>query len=327
MNRNISAPVLGAPLLRRCLVCDAPVLTRGSAKFCSDACRVTHFRRRARLRERLAARPRCAVCRKPLAIGLRTNARFCSAACRQAAYRSRRAAKAAKPKKAHQRVIKDRLATVADQVRASLDIRSAIVRKITIAEARAIIAPFEEPLRALPAIVRHCFGIFFGGQIGGAVVYTDEASANLQVWRRYGYDGKIICLARGACLPWAHPHSGSKLVRGSMALLPKQYQVITALVDRSLGERGVIYRAAGFDFVGIMTRGGRAAITLPDGTRISERTARRLVGTGGARALARMGFDAVSVPRRERVFAFRGTRREQRALRESISALVKPYPK
>lgn len=116
--------------MRRCLVCDAPVLTRGSAKFCSDACRVTHFRRRARLRERLAARPRCAVCRKPLAIGLRTNARFCSAACRQAAYRSRRAAKAAKPKKAHQRVIKDRLATVADQVRASLDIRSAIVRKI-----------------------------------------------------------------------------------------------------------------------------------------------------------------------------------------------------
>lgn len=201
MNRNISAPVLGAPLLRHCLVCDAPVLTRGSAKFCSDACRVTHFRRRARLRERLAARPRCAVCRKPLAIGLRTNARFCSAACRQAAYRSRRAAKAAKPKKAHQRVIKDRLATVADQVRASLDIRSAVVRKITIAEARAIIAPFEEPLRALPAIVRHCFGIFFGGQIGGAVVYTDEASANLQVWRRYGYDGKIICLARGACCP------------------------------------------------------------------------------------------------------------------------------
>ena len=116
--------------MRHCLVCDAPVLTRGSAKFCSDACRVTHFRRRARLRERLAARPRCAVCRKPLAIGLRTNARFCSAACRQAAYRSRRAAKAAKPKKAHQRVIKDRLATVADQVRASLDIRSAIVRKI-----------------------------------------------------------------------------------------------------------------------------------------------------------------------------------------------------
>jgi hypothetical protein len=106
-----------------------------------------------------------------------------------------------------------------------------------------------------------------------------------------------------------------------MALLPKQYQVITALVDRSLGERGVIYRAAGFDFVGIMTRGGRAAITLPDGTRISERTARRLVGTGGARALARMGFDAVSVPRSGARAASKGNARVDQCLGRAISEM------
>jgi hypothetical protein len=305
------------------LQCERPISARATAKYCCDGCRSAHWRRRKRIGRRLALRPRCATCRKALPLIARSDARYCSSACKQRAHRAR-ARKAAPSAKAHQRVVKDRLATGEDG--AGLDIRRAVVREISLAEARAIVEPYEL-LRPLHAVSRFAFGFFFGDRCGGAVVYGAEYGENLGVWDKYGFTGKIICLQRGACLPWAHPHAASELVRRSMALLPAKYKVVTATVDPAAGEIGIVYQAAGFVYVGSMTKGGRAAITLPDGTRISERTGRRIVGTGGARALAQMGFDAASTPRKERYFAFRGSRREQRKLRAAIAALVKPYPK
>jgi hypothetical protein len=201
-----------------------------------------------------------------------------------------------------------------------LDIAKAEVQPITLAEARSII---DEPM---PAVMRYCFGIFFNGRCGGAVVYGDEYAENLGVWDRYGYSGKIVALLRGACTHWAHPHAASKLIRRSMDLLPAHYKVVTATVDRAVGEIGTIYQACGFDFVGTMRGGGRALIQL-NGKHISERQAGRLVGTRGAHALAKLGFDAITVPRRERYFVFRGTRSERKELRAAIGSLIKPYPK
>jgi hypothetical protein len=40
-----------------------------------------------------------------------------------------------------------------------------------------------------------------------------------------------------------------------------------------------------------------------------------------------MGFDATPTPRKERYFAFRGLRREQRESRAAIAHLIQPYPK
>ena len=51
----------------------------------------------------------------------------------------------------------------------------------------------------------------------------------------------------------------------------------------------------------------------------------RLAGTRGARALARLGFDTVPVPRRARYFAFRGDKQERRHNRAAIA--IRPYPK
>jgi hypothetical protein len=60
------------------------------------------------------------------------------------------------------------------------------------------------------------------------------------VWLRYGFEGKIIALLRGACEAWAHPHSASKLVRGAIKLLPERYRVVTATCDGLAGEVGTI---------------------------------------------------------------------------------------
>ena len=109
-----------------------------------------------------------------------------------------------------------------------------------------------------------------------------------------------------------------------MDLLPPRYLVVTATVDFGVGEIGTIYQACGFDYVGVMRPGGRS-LTRVNGKAMSERQAGRLTGTRGARALARLGFDTIAVPRRARYFAFRG--RERKQLRATIVHLIKPYPK
>jgi hypothetical protein len=262
------------------------------------------------------------VCGKRLAITRRADALYCSTRCRQQGYRQRKvAAAAAMPRKAHQRIVCERFA--ADRPRdAAIDIRTAQVRPIALAQARAIIEQYEP----MPAVSRYCFGIFFGDRLGGAVVYGDEYGENLRLRDRYGYSGKIIALLRGASAYWAHPHSASKLVRRSMDLLPPQFRVVTATVDANNGEIGTIYQACGFDYVATMRHGGRTLIRHGDKI-LSERQVGRIAGTQGARALARLGFDAVPVARRARYFCFIGDRHERASNRAAIAHLIRSYPK
>jgi hypothetical protein len=160
-------------------------------------------------------------------------------------------------------------------------------------EAKQIIENYEY-LGTMPAVARFAFGIFFGDRLGGTVVYGDEYAENRGVWDRYNFTGRIIALLRGACLPWAHPHSASKLIRGSMKLLPERFRVITATCCKAAGEVGTIYQAAGFDFVGQMCRGTRALIHY----------AGRMAGQAEIRNLRERGLGAAWNPRLERASPF-----------------------
>jgi hypothetical protein len=217
--------------------------------------------------------------------------------------------------KAYQRLIRERDGIVPN---AGLDIGSAQVRAITPAVARAVLEQHEY-LRTMPAMVRYCYGLFFADRLAGVVVYATETSENLGVWDRYGYTGKLLTLARGACLPWAHPHAASKLIRASMKLLPARYEVITATVDSAAV--GSIYQACGFHYVGVMSPGGRIR------AEVSERCCRSKYGTANKAKLKRKGLRVKTVPRKARYFAFRGSRRQQAMLLEAIKHLIKPYPK
>ena len=159
---------------------------------------------------------------------MRGDACFCSALCRQSAYRQR---KTARPKKAHQRIIRERGSERAE----GLDISAAEVRATDYETAKRIIEQFEY-LGTMPAVARFFFGIFFGDRLGGVVVYGDEAGDSLGVWERYGYAGQIIALSRGACLPWAHEHAASKLDPPIDGPIAARYKVVTATFDRSAGE-------------------------------------------------------------------------------------------
>lgn len=208
-----------------------------------------------------------------------------------------------------------------------LDIAKATVREIDYRTAANVIEKYEWMGR-MPAIVLHCYGIYFDGVIGGAVVYSPEYSENLGVWGPYGYTGRIILLSRGACVHWAHEHAGSKLVRGSIAMLPPQYEVVTATVDDAAGEIGTIYQACGFTYVGRMYEGTRQAVIL-DGELFTGRTVRRRFGTGEMEGVLAQRPDAefVTQSRKGRYFAFRGPRFVRRKHAQAISHLVKSYPK
>jgi hypothetical protein len=232
---------------------------------------------------------------------------------------------------AHQRIVRDRLEVedlggLFGRWWESLDlsIATAEVREIDHATASTIILRYEW-LGTMPAVTLHCFGIYFGGALGGAVVYSPEYAENLGVWDRYGYTGKIILLARGACAHWAHPHAASKLIRQSMRLLPRRYEVVTATVDADAGEIGTIYQACGFDYVGRMrsdnplSRTSTATRTagMIDGVMVAGRSYRRKA------ALA----SKVITKSKARYFAFRGSKKAQKVHRAALAPLARPYPK
>ena len=234
----------------------------------------------------------------------------------------------------HQRIIRKRVAeqetaspSVADWESLDRSIENAVVKEISIPEARTIIEKYEW-LGTMSSYIVACFGIFFDNVCGGVVVYSVEYGENLRVWDAYSYSGKIICLSRGACVHWAHPHSASKLIRTSMKMLPEKYKVVTCTVDATAGEVGTIYQACGFDYVGVMTgSSNRASIVGPDGKHMSERQAYDIYGTRSIKTLREMGHTVVSVPRKARYFGWLGNKKEKKELRKQIEHLIKPYPK
>lgn len=208
------------------------------------------------------------------------------------------------------------------------DIGRAIVRPVTIPAARRVIERYEW-LGTMPAIIWHCYGIYFGDALGGVVTYGPDYGENLGVWDKYGFTGKIVLLSRGACVHWAHEHSASKLIRRSMRLLPAKYEVVTATVDADAGEVGTIYQAAGFSYAVMNTHSRNGAIVR--GQPYTTRSLRDNFGVSSLATLtARFGADAVQpLPEQPkgRYFAFRGRTWAQQAHMDKIKHLMRPYPR
>ena len=256
---------------------------------------------------------------------------------------------------AHQKQIRDRRA--ADDASQNIfgewwnginrDISNAIIKEIDRPTCAKIILEYEW-LGCMPAVVWHMYGIFFDGNCAGVVCYGPEYSENLGKisresgkagadWSKYGYEGKMILLSRGACVHWAHPHCGSKLIRRSMEMLPRKYQVITATTDEAAGEIGTIYQACGFHYIGSMRDANPNVNSrrldrdgwLINGKIYGARTMRQKFGCSRMSEILKRYPSAEKIKQhsKHRYFAFRGTRKEQKAHFSAIENMVKPYPK
>lgn len=228
---------------------------------------------------------------------------------------------------------------------ADLTLSQAVVREVSRGTAKALIEKYEW-MGCLPAVVWRSYGIFFDGFLGGVVCYGPEYSENLGIqareqgrvcadWSKYGYEGRMILLSRGACPHWTPPNTASRLIRISMRMLPVKYSVITATVDPAAGEIGTVYQACGFDYVGSM-RESNPNVAYRERDRHAWMVKGKLIGTRAMRSLVgsnrdadiRLCFpDAVVVMQHSkgRYFAFRGP--DAATLRAAIAGKIKPYPK
>jgi len=228
-----------------------------------------------------------------------------------------------------------------------LSIENAVVKPIDRNTCESIIMEYEW-LGCMPAVVWHMYGIFFDGACGGVVCFGPEYLENLGKltrekggegagWSKYGYEGKMILLSRGACTHWAHPHSGSKLIRQSMKMLPVKYEVVTATTDHAAGEIGTIYQACGFYYVGSMRDSNPNVKSkkmdrdgwLVDGKIWAARSIRAKCGSTRIDDVLKVfpNVKKIAQHSKHRYFAFMGSKKAKKQHYQAISHIIKPYPK
>ena len=238
--------------------------------------------------------------------------------------------------KAHQRIIREEKSKTDPVPDINLSSKNAVVRSISHSESKKIILEYEW-LKCMPTISKYSFGLFFGDHCAGVVVYGTEYSENLGHWDKFGFTGKMLLLARGACVHWAPDYSGSFLIRQSMKLLPPQYEVITCTVDELAGEIGTIYQACGFTYVGSMrdnnpnikSKGSSRFGVLINGKLYGSRAIRSKIGSQKKEDILKKWPDAQFVKQKSkcRYFCFRGSKKAQNQHYKAIENLVKAYPK
>ncbi|MDC7251011.1 MAG: hypothetical protein PQJ49_13945 [Sphaerochaetaceae bacterium] len=215
----------------------------------------------------------------------------------------------------------------------------AVVKPIEIKEAKAIIERYEY-LGNIAAFNKFAFGLFFGDLLSGVVIFGSEYSINLPFWQeKYGMNkDNTLLLNRGVCTWWCPKNANSFLVSNAIKQLPEQYKVITCTVDPMAKEKGTIYQACNFHYLGSMrdsnpnlkTSGKRdRTACIIDGKLLSSRAMRNKFGTMKKAVILEQYPDAefIKVRSKHRYVFFRGSHKERKTFKNNFKDLIKPYPK
>ena len=112
---------------------------------------------------------------------------------------------------AHQRRIREQEAA-RDPRPAMATLEGCTVEQIAYAEAKALIIRYEW-LRTMPTVTRACYGLRTpSGELAGVAVFAAGPAPESGDLCGREHRDRAICLARGACVHWAHPHAASFLI-------------------------------------------------------------------------------------------------------------------
>lgn len=199
-----------------------------------------------------------------------------------------------------------------------------------------------EWLGYLPRYTNLHFGIYFEVDgvyyLGGVVAYQPEYGENLGIWDKFNYTGKIIQLSRGVCLWWTPKNTASFFIQKTLNWLKDNthFKVVTATVDSSAGEIGVIYQSLNWYYIGLfegnLTKTGKERVRYgyKIGDKIyNQRHIRERIGSAKKENVLKHFPEAqiVNLGRKKRYFQFIGNKYENKELIKSIEHLIKPYPK
>lgn len=219
------------------------------------------------------------------------------------------------------------------------DFKNAVVREISIAEARNVIVA-QEWLGTLGSS-EFAFGLFFGEYLAGVVCFGSTAGTKVKASVCGSeHADKVMTLTRGCCLHFAHRHSGSFLVSAACREMTKKgYHIFVAYADPQAGERGVIFRACNFVYCGSTTPSEK--FRRPDGRIYDARNVHLLTRDrrfGRLRytrsraeqkqILIEQGCEFFKDPCcKQRFVGIFGDRRMKRILRRALRWEVMDYPK
>jgi hypothetical protein len=237
--------------------------------------------------------------------------------------------------KAHQAIIREQRAAIEgremlfhDAIPPDLSFCRSVVKEIDSRTASAIILEYEW-LGSMPQAVKACYGIYWDGFLGGAIVLAEKPGANRPEDKISIVPAEAHYLARGACVHWTPKNTASYLISRVFSKLIGGNQTVLAYSDTMAGEVGTIYQALGWYYIG-PSHGGSHGF-LVDGRRIGTRSLRRSVkGSHGLEDVKRLFPSAKVVqpiPRPGRYVGVFGDRWFKREMRERFTPIAKPYPK
>lgn len=134
----------------------------------------------------------------------------------------------------------------------NLDLKNAVVKKVSRATAKKVILEYEWLGTMSPTT--HHYGIYFDNVLGGVVCYGKSCTANYNCSMEFNIEpDQLWFLARGACVHWTPVGSASKLIAQSLKLLEKDVphaRVVLAYSDTDAGEIGTVYQATNWIYIG-----------------------------------------------------------------------------
>jgi len=101
--------------------------------------------------------------------------------------------------------------------------------------------------------VSYAFGLFQNNQLAGFVTYGIPSSPNIaKSFVQPGYESLVLELNR-LYLKNNTKNTASYLIAKSLKLLPKP-SIVVSYADTSQGHRGIIYKAANFEYLGLTSK-------------------------------------------------------------------------
>ena len=231
---------------------------------------------------------------------------------------------------AHQRRIRDREAALDPRpIMGSLE--GCAVAQIPFAEAKALITRYEW-LGSMPPGARACYGLKDpDGELVGVVVFGPPPSPESRDLCGPQHRELTICLARGACVHWAHPHAASFMISRACKLAAAEFgwRVFYAYADPMAGEIGTVYQACNWRYLGVGADRGKGRWRFFNRRDLRWRSDRMLSRRKLKVAEVRAHPDWIAewTPDKGRYAWFEGTRREKRTLKRALKYAPQAYPK
>lgn len=226
--------------------------------------------------------------------------------------------------KAHQRIIRERKASErgSDGLFGAwwdgidVDINKATLREVSLRTAAKIITEYEY-LGTMPNAPIKAYAIIWEKSVGGVIVFGAVSPPSVarsvvsEAW-----SDKVIQLARGACVNWAHPHAASKLIGFGLKEIAKiGYRIAIAYADPDAGEIGTVYQATNWLYCGLTAK--RPDYLRPDGSR----------WMGHMKAGVAATLEKTDRTRKGRYVYILGSHKERKLIRQDLRWPVEPYPK